>query len=128
MIFSSPTLIYFQLTYFQNHTPAFAKTLPYCICHMRITSLCSFMHDGELWTRLTMDFLVQVYDIQPYYQVGEGVKKSEQLVAEDNSSNQNRERKEDKKKEEDGEKGEEEERQSCFRNKRPPEGWNPERG
>lgn len=75
-----------------------------------------------------MDFRAQVYDTQPYYQVGEGVKKSEQLVAEDNSSKRNRERKEDKKKEQDGEKGEEEERQSCFRNKGPPEGWNPKRG
>lgn len=74
-----------------------------------------------------MNLQVQVYDTQPYYQVGEGVKKSEQLVAEDNRSNQNSERKEDHKKLEDGE-NEEEERQSCFRKKRPPESWNPERG
>lgn len=81
---------------------------------------------------LTKYFWVQVYDIQPYYQVGEGVKKSEQLAAEDNSLSQNRERKEDKKKkkEEESEKEneEEEERESCFRNTRPPEGWSPERG
>lgn len=80
---------------------------------------------------LTVDFWVQVYDIQPYYQVGEGVKKSEQLAAEDNSLSQNRERKEDKTEEEEEsekENEEEEERQSYFRNKRPPEGWNPERG
>lgn len=77
----------------------------------------------------TVDFWVQVYDIQPYYQVGEGVKKSEQLAAEDDSPSQNRERKEDKAEEEsEKENEEEEERQSYFRNKRPPEGWNPERG
>lgn len=79
---------------------------------------------------LTTDFSVQVYDLQPYYQVGEGVKNPEEFVGEDNSSNQNRERKKEKTKEEEDKNNEEEEeeRQSSFRNKRSPEGWNPERG